>query len=355
MKIFRHISTFIFISISSFHLFGQATSSSFSIFNGEFTNTQLSSKGTFQSKGHSSHIYLDDPSDLQSGNTMKKLLKIKIPSGTKYWYYCFSTNSGEDIKRSLNVSTKLDDRLIKAEMDKTEPELTSFQIPEGTDRVNIYLLDIANSALFCNETVDSGSKLAFIYEGTVLNRKQGLVRVQNNSDTSLVLGVIKSEKSGGVNVDFDFVFIIDSSHIDLSKDKNSFKNDFFNNNFSGNSFFNSSMAINMGNQGWSAFQQGYYDECLRLSKRALELDNSLGWVHFNIALVYLVQGHNHKALKKYNEATDVTLKEISIKHDMEGAIDDLKTYMHLFSSKKVAYKILNRLTSVAEKYLRQSF
>jgi tetratricopeptide (TPR) repeat protein len=313
---------------------------------GETISYWYGSWGSFRTISHRNRFYLNDSPDASDSSNIRKLIDIRIPAGTQYWYYAFTTSTPEIDNSELWISGKLNNRLVEAKKNKTEPDLAGLEIPQGTDSINVYLLNTENASIFTQGSVNFNS----IYEGTVKNRRQGLILVKNNNETSLSFGVIKTGLPGDLNVDFDFLFIVDSSMTETGQANTPFQQDFFDNNFFNNNFFSGSMAVTIGNQGWKAFQEGDYDQCLIFSKGALEKDNSLGFVHFNIALVYLIKGQNHKALKKYNEAIEVTLKEFSMKHDLDGAIDDLKTYMHKFPSKKTAYKILNKLTAISDKH-----
>jgi hypothetical protein len=62
-------------------------------------------------------------------------------------------------------------------------------------------------------------------------------------------------------------------------------------------------AVDFGNRGWKEFELGNYDQCLYYSKEALKLDNALWYVHYNVALVYLIQG-NPRAFEKYKLITN---------------------------------------------------
>jgi tetratricopeptide (TPR) repeat protein len=280
-------------------------------------------------------VHLGDNSKSKIDSFSKALIKIDIPANTNYWYYIFSTNNVDSLEQNLGISDQISDILNKAPMTCLDSIFSDLKITKGSDPVDIFYLDKDNSELFIHYDT---SKIVYYSKGSVINHKEGIEKIDKIDSLPIYLGIRKSSYNRALNVDFEVVFVCSSEKT------NPLFLEFV------NKIFTPGNAISSGNEGWSAFQKGHYDECLRLSKKALELDNSLGWVHFNIALVYLVQGNNHRARKKYNEAIDVTLKEISIKHDLEGAIDDLKTYMHLFPSKKVAYKILNRLTAVATKY-----
>jgi tetratricopeptide (TPR) repeat protein len=98
-----------------------------------------------------------------------------------------------------------------------------------------------------------------------------------------------------------------------------------------------------GNLGWKAFENGEYDRCLELSQKALSLDGDLAYVHFNIGIVYLVKGLNDQAMDEYTKAVAMTRKMSANRPTFEGAVQDLKKYMLLFSSQTSAHEILDIL------------
>ncbi len=80
-------------------------------------------------------------------------------------------------------------------------------------------------------------------------------------------------------------------------------------------------AIEYGNKGWTEFEAGDYDQCLFYSKEALKVDNSMWYVHFNVGLVYLIQG-NPRALEKYQFTTEYCKDKESI----SAALKDITDY-----------------------------
>ncbi|MFL5765476.1 MAG: tetratricopeptide repeat protein [Bacteroidia bacterium] len=84
-------------------------------------------------------------------------------------------------------------------------------------------------------------------------------------------------------------------------------------------------ATTYGNLGWSAFEKGDYDKCLQFSEKALSIDNSLTYVHFNIALVYLVK-NLPEALDKYIDAVQMAKKNLNTKQTIKAALDDIANY-----------------------------
>lgn len=86
-------------------------------------------------------------------------------------------------------------------------------------------------------------------------------------------------------------------------------------------------AIDMGNKGWAEYEKGNYDQCLYYSKEALKIDNSLWYVQYNVALVYLVQG-NPRAFDKYKEITHLCTDLKTF----QAALKDIEDYEGKFGA-----------------------
>ena len=84
-------------------------------------------------------------------------------------------------------------------------------------------------------------------------------------------------------------------------------------------------AINFGNKGWEEFEKGDYEKCLYYSKEALKIDNSLWYVHYNVALVYLIQ-NNPRAFEKYKLITNICGDRKTI----NAALQDIINYENNF-------------------------
>lgn len=80
-------------------------------------------------------------------------------------------------------------------------------------------------------------------------------------------------------------------------------------------------AIEFGNNGWNEYLKGNYDKALSYSKNALERDNSLWFVQYNIALIYLIK-QNPNAYQKYKTITEICDDTKAIK----GALNDIEQY-----------------------------
>lgn len=78
-------------------------------------------------------------------------------------------------------------------------------------------------------------------------------------------------------------------------------------------------ATKIGNEGWKAYEAGDYEKCLELSNQALNIDNSLFYVHFNKALVHLRKGNPYA-----NQMYSNVVKYCGSKQDVEGALADIQ-------------------------------
>jgi len=80
-------------------------------------------------------------------------------------------------------------------------------------------------------------------------------------------------------------------------------------------------ATEFGNNGWYAFEKNNFDDALSYSREALKLDNTLWYAHYNVALVYLIQG-NPRAFDKYKHTTSLC----DNKRTINGALQDILDY-----------------------------
>lgn len=93
-------------------------------------------------------------------------------------------------------------------------------------------------------------------------------------------------------------------------------------------------AIKLGNEGWRAYKDGNYEQALKYSKEALAIDNSLMYVHYNVALIYLIQG-NPMAANKYKRTASLCA-ENSVNR---AALKDIKQHERKFGELKGAEEI----------------
>ncbi|NOQ75377.1 MAG: hypothetical protein GQ574_25425 [Crocinitomix sp.] len=80
-------------------------------------------------------------------------------------------------------------------------------------------------------------------------------------------------------------------------------------------------AVDFGNKGWEEYELGNYDKSLYYSKEALKLDNALWYIHYNVALVYLIQ-ENPNAFERYKLISEYC----GDKEAIQAALDDIKSH-----------------------------
>lgn len=274
------------------------------------------------------NIYLNGGARATFGGKSRTTIQIPLPEGTTSWYYSFSTTPGESGTKNLKLFTQLSSLALDP-TGITKAALSNIEVPAGSGSIDVYLLDQSNSDLFLDKVDNIGGTFYYKREGSAFNTKQALVEVINFNKGIFYLGLKNPSSMDGVNIQIEVVAVIEKVEEQTEEQ---------------------SQAFTMGNLAWKAFERGDYDKCISLSKNALELDNSLGFIHFNIALSYLIKGQDTEATTAYTKAISVTKKSIAPKQTFEGAISDLKNYMDKFPSKGDAQDILDLLIIEASNY-----
>jgi tetratricopeptide (TPR) repeat protein len=88
----------------------------------------------------------------------------------------------------------------------------------------------------------------------------------------------------------------------------------------------SDKALQTGNLGWYAYEEGDLDKCIALSKKAVALDHRIATFKYNIALCYLAQGKTDLANEWYVDALSTTAANkltSQSKEELTGAIKDI--------------------------------
>ena len=266
------------------------------------------------------NIYLNGGARASVGGKSRNAdIKIVLPRGTKSWYYSFTTSPGESGTKNLNLAIQLSSYLVDPS-GITKSALEQVDVPTGSGSVDIYLLDYKDVDPFLNKVDNNGGTFYYKREGSVFNTKQALVEINEHKEGIFYLGLKNPSSLEGINIFIEVVAVIEE--VESLTDEQS-------------------EAMTFGNLGWKAFERGDYDKCIDLSRKAIALDKSLGFVYFNIALSHLIKGENDIALEQYTKAISVTKKTFVAKQTFSGAIDDLEKYMDKFPSQAEAKDILD--------------
>lgn len=272
-------------------------------------------------------FYLNGGGRAMFGGKSRAWYNIQLPPNTVEWYYSFTTKRGENVKGIINLFsqiTKLYDYTGMTAM-ATEAIMT----PTGAGVCDIYLMDRKNTNAFYDKVDNWGGTFSYRVSGSRLNFKEGSVQIKDVTSGNWCLGFKNPSASEGISITFEVVAIVEQ--IKQQTDEQS-------------------QAFTLGNLGWKAFERGDYDRCLELSNEALKLDETLGFVDFNIALCYLVKGRTTEAITEYAKAISLTRKTSIAKQTFEGARNDINQYMFLFSSKDDAKDVLELINQELRNY-----
>lgn len=100
-------------------------------------------------------------------------------------------------------------------------------------------------------------------------------------------------------------------------------------------------ASAFGSTGWIYYLKGDYQECVEFSEKAIRIESTALYAHYNIALSYLCLGELEKAKSKYSETIKLN-KDLNQKIH-QGAIEDLQDLIKKNFKKPEAEMILTEL------------
>lgn len=235
------------------------------------------------------------------GGKSRIVIPIDLPANTVEWYYTFSTTSVNSPANELNLVSQLTKLL-----DLTDPlglVASAIMSPTGTHVCNIYLMDDPNSKAFLAKMDQKGTKVLCIESAKRENIRNGVVQIKDVKAGRWFLGLRNPTAEEGVVINIEVAAIVEE------KDANALQK--------------SSLY---GSMGWDAYKDGEIDKCIEFSKKALTLDNTMGWVKLNLGLCYLVKGQQEAAANYYVDAiTDIKklANSLLIQKHLQAGINDI--------------------------------
>jgi hypothetical protein len=249
-------------------------------------------------------FYLNGGNRATFGGKSRETYTFKLPPNTVEWYYAFTTSTGADPTQSIKLMAQLT-RIIDPS-GFTEIATSAILTPSGAAVCDIYLMDPENTGVFINKDDNWGSTLIHhknYYRG---NYKNGTVQIKDMPSKTYCLGFKNPSAVQGINITFEVVAIVDTSKKTITDEQ-------------------LSKAQTYADLGWKAYERGEYEKCMELSKKAIELNPELGWVHNNIGLVYLINKNYMSAIDSYGSALEFFRKDTTnTKLWLTEAINDLK-------------------------------
>lgn len=326
-------------------------------------------------------FYLNGGMRATFGGKSRTYYKIDLPKNTVEWYYTFSTSEGQSTSpTSLNLVPQLT-RLIDPS-GTTALLASAIMSPTGSNACDIYLMNRKNADAFLEKVDNLGGKYYYTISGSRENFRNGTVQIRDAVNGTCYLGFKNPSASTGITIAFEVAAIVEETVVNntvwAKESKESLYNSVYQHlksksideevakeaanclvtklseqktpaeyesmtNGEKEAFLNSvyatctekykeqkspdqEKAINYGNLAWRSYENGDVDKCIEYSKKALSLDNTLGWVKGNMGLCYLIKGDESTATDYYIDAlSDIKRMKTTfeIKHYLQAVIDDI--------------------------------
>jgi len=267
-------------------------------------------------------FYLNGGTKATFGGKSRTWFNISLPANTVEWYYSFTTTKNENSSSTIGLLSQLTRLYDPTGM--TAIATNAILTPSGAGVCDIYLMDRANSDKFMEKVDNWGGSYSYKVNGSRENYKNGTVQIKDILSGNWCLGFKNPSASEGISITFEVVAIVEETKI-IEKTESETKAEMF------------------GGLGWKAYEKGEYDKCLELSKKAIELNPNLGWVHNNIGLVYLIKGDYISAIDSYSTAITLFKKSDNPSHWFNESIKDLKALIAKHGQLEGANDILEML------------
>ncbi len=327
-------------------------------------------------------FYLDDGVKATVGGRSRVTYKIDLPKNTIEWYYIVTTVEGETPdKISLNLVAQLSKLLDAAGI--TAITDAAIVAPAGSGVCNVYLMDSDNAEAFLQKADNSGGSFRYKSSGTRENFREGTVQIKDAIAGTYYLGFKNLSASKGITIVFEAAAIVEELVENNTDWVNDTKQNLYNTFYQGlkgdklseeeakeianclvekitiektpGQYYAMSetekenflkerysscaakyedikgpdyeKATNYANLGWKAFEKGNIDWCIEYSKKALELDSSLGHVKATLGLCYLIKNDESTATGYYMEAlSDIRKLKLRSqrKEQLISVLQDLK-------------------------------
>ena len=195
------------------------------------------------------------------GGKSRATYQVTLPPGTVEWYYTVTTAAGTP-NQSLNLLPQLTKLMDPTGV--TSILASTILAPSGANAIDCLLMPTQYENAFMQMS-DIASVPRFPPDSR-LNFRSGTIQVRDIIQPgSYSIGFRNPSVSTGIGVSFEAAAIVEETTSNPDGEN----------------------AINYGNLGWKAFENGDISKCIEYSKKALALDNNLGYVKANLGLCFL--------------------------------------------------------------------
>ena len=335
------------------------------------------------------------------------VFEFDLPANTIEWYYVFSSQSDaaamEDAANKINLVSQLT-RIVDP-TGVSASAASSLFAPSGSKQCNIYILPSENDAdKFYNKTDQSlfdDDSWTFYPANSIEAANQGKKKITDLTYGKCYIGIQNPSFNSPINVVIEVAAIVEEEITDLSEWSAETKESIFNtckenlisidineatasdiatcfleklvSNYSPVDFSSLSESeietietaiaeecvsqmqggekteeqekgSKVGSMGWKAYENGDIEKAITFSKKALEYDNSLGWVHGNLGLFYLIKGDELTSLDFYLNAIKFVNKDrLNAKETFEELINAIENAKIKYPELKGYDEILEQL------------
>lgn len=151
-------------------------------------------------------IYLNGGARASMGGKSRVAIPIQLPQGTISWYYSFSTSPGESGTENLNLLLQLSALTVEPS-GITGAAVKNIRIPQGSQSIDVYLLDQQNVSAFTNKVDNNGGTFRYYPDGSTLNTRQAVVQ-PSPIVTPLYLGLKNPSMMDGIAVTLEVVALV---------------------------------------------------------------------------------------------------------------------------------------------------
>jgi len=329
-------------------------------------------------------IYLNSTSNGAFGGKSRVNYKIDLPPNTVEWYYIYSTTPTEGKDQSLGLVAQLT-RVVDP-TGISAVAVNALRTPSGSGGlIDVYVMGYENRTAFIAKDYWGAWEYdnpGGYEEGRTLNAKQGKKKIDDVLSGTVYIGLKNPHVKDGVNVTIEVAAIIEVQDVDMTvwtaETKEMMYDTYLDDLISGgmseqvaqsvancvleklvsqytlSDFANKSESemnvigdaledecmtelkggvkteeeekgATVGRMAWKAYESGDLDKAISYSNKALEYDKTLGWVHGNLGLFYLIKNDALTALDYYLEAiTQIKKDKINAKHYFSELIKDIE-------------------------------
>jgi tetratricopeptide (TPR) repeat protein len=344
-------------------------------------------------------FYLNGGARASMGGKSRTWFNISLPQNTVEWYYSFSTTKGESSTATIGLLSQLTKLYDPTGM--TAIATNAIFTPTGAGVCDIYLMNRKNADAFLEKVDNWGGSFSYQVSGSRQNYKNGTVQVRDITSGNWCLGFKNPSSTEGLSITFEVVAIVEETETNLSEWSTETKTKLFDNykknliankvdekvaieiancvvnkmttEYKPSDFSNKSESqineiekqlaescvqtlqggekteeqkkgVTFGNLGWKAYENGDIDKAIEYSKKALEKDNSLGFVQGNLGLFYLIKNDELTAMDYYIDAiSNIKKDRLNAKNTFKALIDDINEALKKYPDLKGYKEILSLL------------